>query len=102
MLEPCFPGGSDALNANQYIRLFGCDLMDNINEFIPGHLDCNVVDNVRGYTVREIFESLRAAETMGQWRNELGRRRPNQRFWVNRYFEQWIPNGSYIPGVVCN
>ena len=100
--DPCFRGGRDALNADQYIRLLGRDLMDNVNEFIPGHLDCNVVDNVRGYTVREIFESLRVAETMGQWRNRLGRRRPNQRFWVNRYFEQWFPSGSYLPGVVCN
>jgi hypothetical protein len=78
-----------------YLRVLGRDLIDNINEFIPGNTTCNVQDNVSGFTLSEIFYSLRGAHgsttnnAMEKWRDNLANRRPAQRQSLIDYFNQF-------------
>ena len=79
-----------------YPRYIVRDLMDASNSF-----GCTIVDNVGGFTLREIFESLvrnarGKTNWLALWRDNLIAMRPNQREEIRQYFAQWLRQ-DYVP-----
>lgn len=84
-----------SMMSDGYLRVLGRDLIDNVNEFVVGSTTCNVQDNVSGFTLGEIFNSLSGAyatstnDSMDKWRDNLANRRPAQRQNLIDYFAQF-------------
>lgn len=95
--EPLYIGcrSIEEMMDDGYLRVLGRDLIDNVNEFNPGIARCNVQDNVSGFTLSEIFYSLRGAHgsstnsAMEAWRDNLVDRKPDQRQNLINYFNQF-------------
>ena len=91
--QGCF--SRESMLSDGYLRVLGRDLIDNVNEFVPGSPNCNVQDNVSGFTISEIFYSLRGAQgsstnsAMEKWRDNMAARRPAQRQNLVDYFNQF-------------
>ena len=79
-----------------YPRYIVRDLMDQTTSF-----GCTIVDNVGGFTLGEIFESLvnnarGKTNWLAVWRDNLITIRPDQREELKQYFAQWLRQ-DYIP-----
>lgn len=90
--------GLDARINNQYPEVIVRDLMDNSTSS-----GCEIVDNVSGFTLREVFDALVTRANgnnnwLGLWRDNLIAKKPEQKEELKQYFAQWLRQ-EYIP---CN
>ena len=80
--------------ADKYIRVFVRDLRDLDNQFDITFPNCNVVDNVEGFTLQEIWQSLEGLGQSGldpwdKWEENLRSVRPGQAANLSAYFNQF-------------
>lgn len=103
----CPTGGLEDMLDDGYPRVLVRDLIDDTNEFNEGISSCNVIDNVEGFTLHEIFYALENINALAigdndsalkKWRDNLIEIRPLQEEVLREYFAQWTDE-KYVP---CN
>ena len=89
------------MKADERPRVLGQDMWDNVNQFNASNTYCDVVDNVSGIPLQDLFTALQGVGDSGTdsenyrmmlWRNNISNLHPSQATEIHNYFSQYHLN----------